>query len=143
MSCTSKTVLNSYTIDNVQRIIFTTIYLKEFVLAVVVALPSQYRKISNIIIMARSFLLNVVVTSYVFDYLNLIPLLSVIWKIYLLTYLFIYLFIYKIRHQQNKDKIDNIKNTKAGAVDREELQLWDPNINRTQHNTHYNSTTHI
>jgi hypothetical protein len=29
-----------YTIDNVRRIIFTTIYLKEFVLAVVVALPS-------------------------------------------------------------------------------------------------------
>ena len=29
----------------------------------------------------------------------------------------------KIRHQQNKDKIDNIKNTKAGAVHREELQL--------------------
>ena len=56
---------------------------------------------------------------------------------------FIYLFIYKIRHQQNKDKIDNIKNTKAGAVHREELQLRDPNINRTQHNTHYNSTTHI
>ena len=25
-----------------------------------------------------------------------------------------HLFIYKIRHQQNKDKIDNIKNTKAG-----------------------------
>ena len=56
--------------------------------------------------------------------------------------LFIF-FIYKIRHQQNKDKIDNIKNTKAGAVHREELQLRDPNINRTQHNTHYNSTTHI
>ena len=55
----------------------------------------------------------------------------------------IYLFIYKIRHQQNKDKIDNIKNTKAAAVHREELQLRDPNINRTQHNTHYNSTTHI
>ena len=38
-----------------------------------------------------------------------------------LVYLFVYLFIYKIRHQQNKDKIDNIKNTKAGAVHREEL----------------------
>ena len=42
--------------------------------------------------------------------------------------LFIYLFIYKIRHQQNKDKIDNIKNTKAGAVHREELQLRDPKM---------------
>ena len=41
---------------------------------------------------------------------------------------FIYLFIYKIRHQQNKDKIDNIKNTKAGAVHREELQLRDLKI---------------
>ena len=40
-------------------------------------------------------------------------------------YLF-YLSIYKICHQQNKDKIDNIKNTRAGAVHREELQLRDP-----------------
>ena len=41
MSSTSKTVLNSYTINNVRRIIqFTTIHLKEFVLAVVVALSS-------------------------------------------------------------------------------------------------------
>ena len=50
--------------------------------------------------------------------------------IYLLIYLFIYLFIYKICHQQNKDKIDNIKNTKAGAVHREELQLREPLSNR-------------
>ena len=72
---------------------------------------------------------------------------NTIWSLdyfrYQAAMLFIYLLIYKIRHQQNKDKIDNIKNTKAGAVHREELQLRDPNINRTQHNTHYNSTTHI
>ena len=42
------------------------------------------------------------------------------------NFYFIFYFIYKIRHQQNKDKIDNIKNTKAGAVHREELQLRDP-----------------
>ena len=62
---------------------------------------------------------------------------------HVIKYFFIFILFYKIRHQQNKDKIDNIKNTKAGAVHREELQLRDPNINRTQHtlqqyNTHIN-----
>ena len=48
----------------------------------------------------------------------------------------IYLSIYKIRHQQNKDKIDNIKNTKAGAVHREELGT--PIL--TGHNTTHTTT---
>ena len=50
-----------------------------------------------------------------------------IYKFIYFIYLFIYLFT-KIRHQQSKDKIDNIKNTKAGAVHREELQLRDLKI---------------
>jgi hypothetical protein len=49
MFSTSYTVLNSYTNYNIQQVFFTIIYLKEFVLAVVVVLPSYIglRRISS------------------------------------------------------------------------------------------------
>ena len=56
-------------------------------------------------------------------------------------YLFIYLFIYKIRHQQNKDKIDNIKNTKIqrqGLSTEKNFNYGTPIL--TGHNTTHTTT---
>ena len=53
----------------------------------------------------------------------------------------IYLFNYTICHEQNKDEIDNMKSTKAGAVHREELQLRDPKNYTTQRNTTQRNAT--
>ena len=46
-------------------------------------------------------------------------------------------------HEQNKDNMNNMKNTKAGFAHRDELQLRDLNNYKMQNNTHYNSTPHI
>ena len=61
--------------------------------------------------------------------------------------LFIYLFFYTIRHEQNKDEIDN-EEYKGSAVHRKDLQLRDPKNYATQHNatqrnaTQRNTTQH-